>query len=168
MFQTSDLYPELIGIKQHLDSIKEEALLVRNQMSAIEDQRVELDVWNVFSLLPEEEDKVIVSDETWKTNQKLAPISTKILSEIEGLKAYAFSCLAPGGHIRPHKHNNPYVTAILCIQDGGDSYIKVEGEKKKFKNGEFIIFDYTKEHEVYNNGSSDRIVLLILLDNRDV
>lgn len=165
-FQTLELYPELFAVNDHFEEIKEEVFSLKSKMFPISDHRVDSNVWNVFPLLPEEEDRIVIPDEVWKKNQLLAPKSTQILSSISGLKAYSFSSLKPKGHIRPHKHDNPYVTAILCIQDGGNSYIRVEGEKMQFQNRQILIFDYTKEHEVFNNGTEDRIVLLMLLDNR--
>ena len=166
MFQALEFYPELKAVRNHFQEIKEEILSLRSKMTYINDIRVNTDVWNIFPLLPEEEDRSIISEEIWKKNQLLAPKSTKLLSSIEALKAYSFSSLSVGGHILPHKHENKFVTAILCIQDGGNSYIIVEDEKKKFKNNQILVFDYTKEHEVYNKGNNDRIVLLMLLENR--
>jgi aspartyl/asparaginyl beta-hydroxylase (cupin superfamily) len=166
MFQTLEFYPELKVVKNHFKEIKEEVLSLRSKMTYINDVRVDTDVWNIFPLLPEEEDRSVISEEIWKNNQLLAPKSTKILSSIEALKAYSFSSLSVGGHIRPHKHDNNFVTAILCIQDGGNSYIIVKDEKKNFKNNEILVFDYKQEHEVYNKGNNDRIVLLMLLENR--
>jgi aspartyl/asparaginyl beta-hydroxylase (cupin superfamily) len=166
MFQTLELYPELLEIKNHFKEIKDEVFSLNDKMFSIQDYRVNTNVWNVFPLLPEEEDRAIVSDEVWKKNQLLAPLTTSILSSISCLEAYSFSSLKPSGHIRPHKHENPYITASLCIQDGGDSYMVVNGIKSTFKTEEILIFDYTQEHEVFNNGTQDRIVLLMLLKNR--
>lgn len=166
MFQTLDLYPELLEIKKHFKDIKEEVFSLQNKMLPIEDYRVETNVWNVFPLLPELEDRTVIPDEIWRNNQKLAPITTKLLSSIKPIEAYSFSSLNPSGHIRAHRHENACVTASLCLQDGGDSYIVVNGVKAAFKTNEILIFDYTQEHEVFNNGTQDRIVLLMLLKNR--
>lgn len=166
MFQELDLYPELLEIKKHFEDIKQEAFSLMDEMFSINDFRVESNVWNVFPLLPEVEDRSVVPDVIWKRNQQLAPLTTKLLSSIKSLEAYSFSTLKPSGHILPHVHENPYVTASLCLQDGGDSYMVVNGVKADFKTEDFLIFDYTQEHEVVNNGTQDRIVLLLLLKNR--
>ena len=165
-FQTLDLYPELKGVIDHFDEIEKEGNSIRSQMTVLNDFRVETDVWNVFPLLPEEEDRVVIPESLWKHNQYLAPKTTELLSEIPSLLAYSFSSLRPKGHIGLHTHDNPYVTAILCLDDGGDSYIIVNGEKARFKTGETIIFDYRLEHEVFNKGTRDRMVLLMLLENK--
>lgn len=166
IFQPLDLYPELHTVTDHFEEIKAEARSLRTRMVPICDDRVDLNVWNIFPLLPEEEDRVVVPDTVWQENQKQAPKTTQILSGLGSLKAFIFSSLEPQGHIRLHKHDNPYVTAILCLQDGGNSYIVVNGEKKQFKTGEILIFDYTQRHEVFNKGTEDRVVLLMLLENR--
>lgn len=165
-FQLLDLYPELILIKEKFEEIKNEATSITSNMIQINDHRINKDEWFVFSLLPEMEDRPKVPTEMWMNNQLQAPVTTGLVCQLENVHAFAFSRLKPGGHIRAHQHQNPYVTAIFCIEDGGESYIQVEDEKRFFKNSEFIIFDYTKKHEVKNLGSKDRIVLLILLDNK--
>lgn len=166
VFQKLELYPELQKVLDNYEEIKEELFALKSKMICLNDVRVNKNVWNIFPLLPEEEDRIAFSEDVYKKNQLQAPKATKVLSSINSLKAYCFSSLSPKGHIRPHKHDNLNVTAILCFQDGGNSFIKVNGKKAKFKNKEFIIFDYTKVHEVFNNGLEDRIVLLMLLDNR--
>lgn len=165
-FQSLDLYPELILIKDKFNEIKNEAISVTSDMMPINDHRINKDEWFVFSLLPEIEDRPKVPIEMWMNNQLQAPVTTEAVYQLENVHAFAFSRLNAGGHIREHQHQNPYVTAIFCLQNGGKSYIQVEDEKRFFKNSEFIIFDYTRKHEVKNLGMEDRIVLLILLDNK--
>lgn len=165
-FQLLDFYPELILIKEKFEEIKNEATSVALNMIPINDHRIGKDEWFIFSLLPEIEDRPKVPTEMWMNNQLHAPVTTGAVGQLENVHAFAFSRLRPGGYIRSHRHHNPYVTAIFCIEDGGESYIQVEDEKRFFKNSEFIIFDYTKKHEVRNLGLEDRIVLLILIDNK--
>lgn len=165
-FHPPELYPEINEIAAHFSVIRAEALAARAAMAVMEDNRVRPGVWHVLPLLPEEEDRSAIPEEVWRANRRLAPRSTAILSSIPGLKAFAFSSLAPGGHIQSHKHESPCVTAALCLQDGGDSYLLVAGERRDYRDGEVIIFDYTLEHEVFNLGDGERIVLLVLFDNR--
>lgn len=166
VFQTLELYPELKEVKNSFKEIKEEAFSLKTKMFPLNDYRVSTNVWNIFPLLPEKEDRGLFSDEVWKKNQLLAPKTSKILSSIASVEAYMFSSLEPKGHIGLHKHENPFVTAALCLQDGGDSCIIVNGIKAPFRTGEVLIFDYTQDHEVFNHGIQDRIVLLMLLKNR--
>ena len=115
VFQTLEVYPELQIISNHFDEIKEEVISLKSKMMYVNVIRVATNVWNILALLPEEEDRVAVPDQILKNNQLLVPKSTKLLSSIDTLKAYSFSSLSPGVHIRPHKHENSFVTAILCF-----------------------------------------------------
>jgi aspartyl/asparaginyl beta-hydroxylase (cupin superfamily) len=58
------------------------------------------------------------------------------------------------------------VNSLRQVNNSGNAFIRVNGESKYFKEGELIIFDYTKTHEVINNGLHDRMVLLMLLETR--
>lgn len=135
-------------------------------MTDIHDSRAGPGAWRVLALLPENEDRQVVPEGTWRANRRLVPKTTEILAAVPRLEAYAFSALEPNGHIRPHRHTNAFVTAALCLQHGGNSYIVVGGERREYRDGEMIVFDYTLEHEVFNRGPKERIVLLMLLDNR--
>lgn len=42
----------------------------------------------------------------------------------------------------------------------------VDGEQRNFQDGKFLVFDYRRLHEVVNEGNSERISLLILLEVR--
>jgi beta-hydroxylase len=48
----------------------------------------------------------------------------------------------------------------LCLQSAGDGcFIKVDGEKYSWKDGEDVLFDDTFVHEVKNDADKTRIVL---------
>lgn len=164
-FYSIDLYPEIGEIIQHIDMLQDEAMSVIEHMTTIQDSRINSEKWLVLPLKPEEEDKNFISDTALEETRKLAPKTVSLLDKYN-LHAYAFSVLKPGGHILPHRHSNPYVTASVCLSDGGNSYIKVNKDEKRYISNEVIIFDYTQLHEIYNQGNEDRLVLLLLLDNR--
>ncbi len=71
----------------------------------------------------------------------------------------AFSALGANSIIKRHKHDNPYVTAIVCLQAKGDVYIENGDEKRNLTEGKITVFDYTFEHEVINNSDVERVVL---------
>lgn len=148
------------------EMIRDEALAARPAMTEIHDSRARAGAWRVLALLPENEDRQAVPEHTWRANRLRAPKTSELLAAVPGMEAYAFSALEPNGHIRPHRHTNAFVTAALCLQHGGNSYIVVAGERREYRDGEVIVFDYTLEHEVFNLGPDERIVLLMLLENR--
>jgi aspartyl/asparaginyl beta-hydroxylase (cupin superfamily) len=165
-FQSASVYPELLPVIDRLPCIYREAILSNKNRVRVTDSRMHSNAWHVLPLKVEAEDATVMSDGLCQANQRLAPDTCNLLSAIPTIKAYAFSILQPTGHILPHSHENPFVTAMLCLKDGGNAFIRVNGESKYFKEGELIIFDYTKTHEVINNGLHDRMVLLMLLENR--
>jgi len=165
-FQSASRYPELLTVLKHFSQIHSDALAANEKQIAVNDSRIQSTAWQVLPLLVEPEDKTVMSDTLCQKNRRHTAATCAMLDAIPTIKAYAFSTLQPGGHILPHHHDNPFVTAMLCLQDGGDAFIRVNTEQKYFAQGEVIIFDYTQIHEVKNNGHEDRIVLLMLLENR--
>lgn len=165
-FLSPTLYPELDTLQTHFAQIRAEALACRSSMIDIADGRTAAGAWHILPLLAEKEDRVVFSDAQCAANRLLVPRTIEILSAIPGLHAYAFSVLDPGQKILPHRHVNPFVTAAFCLQEGGDAYLLVNGERRTFYDEETIIFDYTQEHEIVNNGVQERIVLLLLMNNR--
>ena len=165
-FHSPTLYPELETLQVHFAQIRAEALACRASMIDIADGRTAAGAWHILPLLAEKEDRAVFSDAQCTANRLLVPYTLDILSTIPDLHACAFSALDPGKKILAHRHVNPFVTAAFCLQEGGDAYIVVNGERRAFHDKEIIIFDYTQEHEVVNNGVQERIVLLLLMNNR--
>lgn len=121
----------------------------------------------ILPLVPEPEDRHPMADPIWAAAQALSPRTTELLAALPYVVAFAYSKLAAGDHIAEHEHWNPYLVAILCLDDGGRrSYLRVGGERRDFREGELILFDYTLPHEAFNEGERDRIVLLISIDPR--
>ena len=158
-------YPELDLLKEHFDAIRTEAVRALEQMAFISDERVSDQSWRVLPIKPELEDIANVPKELIDWSRQLSPQTVSILEQMPGVIAYAFSALAPGGVIAAHQHENPYVTAMFCLQAEGDVYMVNGGERRAIVEGEMLIFDYTMMHEVVNNGSQERIVLLVLMEN---
>lgn len=123
----------------------------------------------ILPLVAEAQDRDLIPDAVCAEARALSPLAMSLTSEVPYAIGCAFSRLTPGKHIAPHYHATPYLTAILCLDDGGGgSHILVDGQRRDFVNGELTIFDYTLEHESRNEGTRDRIVLLLLIDPRRV
>jgi hypothetical protein len=80
-----------------------------------------------------------------------------------------FSRLKPGTHIRPH--HGVFNTRLIChlpliVPDGCG--IRVGADTREWREGELIIFDDSVEHEAWNRGSSDRVVLLFEVWRPDI
>jgi beta-hydroxylase len=164
VYEPIDAYPALRGIVSHWRTFRQEALRARGRSgwSFIKDNRVDPDDWSVFPLLPEPEDRPVVPG--WETNREGTPETVRILEAEPAIKAYSLSHLRAGGYVRPHEHENPFVTAVVSLQAGPDCYLVVDGERRDFREDEVVIFDYRRLHEARNAGPIDWIALLLLLD----
>ena len=72
-----------------------------------------------------------------------------------------WSRLAPGTHIKPH--HGLLNTRLIChlpliVPDG--CALRVGHETREWRFGEVLIFDDSFEHEAWNRGTEDRVVLL--------
>ncbi len=80
-----------------------------------------------------------------------------------------FSRLKPGTHIRPH--HGVFNTRLIChlpliVPDG--CAIRVGAEERAWREGELLVFDDSFEHEAWNRGTADRIVLLFEVWRPDI
>lgn len=80
-----------------------------------------------------------------------------------------FSRLKPGTHIRPH--HGVFNTRLIChlplIVPPGCG-IRVGAETREWREGELLIFDDSFEHEAWNRGTGDRVVLLFEIWRPDI
>lgn len=73
-----------------------------------------------------------------------------------------FSVLTPGTHILPHHGDtNARVVVHLPLIVPAKCMLNVGGESHTWREGEPVVFDDTFEHEAWNHGESDRIVLIL-------
>lgn len=72
-----------------------------------------------------------------------------------------FSRLAAGARIPPHHGvmNARLICHLPLIVPPGCGF-RVAGETRQWREGELLVFDDTVEHEAWNDGSSDRIILI--------
>jgi Aspartyl/asparaginyl beta-hydroxylase and related dioxygenases len=72
-----------------------------------------------------------------------------------------FSRLAAGARIPPHHGvmNARLICHLPLLIPPGCGF-RVGGETRQWKQGELLVFDDTVEHEAWNSGSSDRIILI--------
>jgi len=98
------------------------------------------------------------------------PTTAAVLNAIPGLCvddmpfAFAFfSALAPGSSIAPHfspANLRLRVHLPLLVPEPHRCGIRVAGKTRKWEVGKALIFDDAFEHETWNDGDSERVVLL--------
>lgn len=166
MFEPIENYPELTILLDNWKTIRKEAVQVVDAMIDLGDWRSKNGKWKIFPLLLEEEDEKLLSDDIVKACRELVPKTIEIVEQIPNLQSFAFSMVAPNGYIMAHRHGNPFVSASLCLQDGGKNALIVEEETRNLNDGEIAVFDYRKMHAVYNWGDDSRIALIVSLNKK--
>ncbi|CAE1268946.1 ASPH [Acanthosepion pharaonis] len=73
-----------------------------------------------------------------------------------------FSLMQPGTHVWPHcGPTNCRIRAHLGLVVPSGARIKVGNHTREWKEGKFIIFDDSFEHEVWHQGNTSRVVLIV-------
>ncbi|KFB48520.1 aspartyl/asparaginyl beta-hydroxylase [Anopheles sinensis] len=80
-----------------------------------------------------------------------------------------FSVMLPGTHVWPHcGPTNCRIRAHLGLNVPDGTYIRVAEKTRSWENGKWLIFDDSFEHEVWHNGTTTRLVLIIDLWHPDL
>lgn len=102
------------------------------------------------------------------------PKTVSLLEQLDHLDAAVFSLLPPNTHIYPHTGYNK--TRVIRVHLGlvvpkrvrkevivpdEDCWIRVVGETKTWEKGGVLILDDMLEHEVQNNTSEERVVMML-------
>jgi aspartyl/asparaginyl beta-hydroxylase (cupin superfamily) len=158
-------FPELKKIEDNYETIKQEYINFSRQNSI-------LNIQDFFS-----EQKRITHGDNWKSyvltmygfdyieHQQHFPKTMAVLNQIPGISSSMFSVLAGGGHITPHEgpYNGVlrYHLALIVPTPTEDLYIKINGVKKHWTEGQSMVFDDTYTHEAKNETAETRVVLFI-------
>jgi beta-hydroxylase len=92
------------------------------------------------------------------------PATTAAVRQIPGLATAFFSILAPGTHIPAHRGVTKGLITChlgLIVPRDGDVRMLVGDRVVRWAEGETLVFDDTYTHEVWNETSGTRVVLLI-------
>ena len=157
-------FAELAEVRAHYRTIAEEARGVLAELGPTVSSK--LGSTYALPLVGEPEERHPVADLVFARARQLSPTTSRLLTSVPYVVAFAFSYLPVGASIPLHEHWNPFLVAALCLQGGGASHILVGGERRDFSDGEFVVFDYSLPHEAHNQGDIDRIVLLVTINPR--
>jgi len=99
-----------------------------------------------------------------RENLELCPMTARMVEQIPGLNSAFFSILAPGTHIPAHRGVTKGLVTChlgLIVPRDGDVRIRVVDRVMRWSEGETLVFDDTYDHEVWNDTSGTRVVLLL-------
>jgi aspartate beta-hydroxylase len=106
-------------------------------------------------------------------NLERCPALAEIVRASPDVLSASFSFLAPGKHIPPH--HGPfrgilrgYLVLSMPLAPSGApaAVLKVDRQEYRLREGEFMLWDDTFEHEAWNDSDEVRIVLLLDIRRR--
>jgi beta-hydroxylase len=121
--------------------------------------------------------KKIARDGHWKSffftgygfrareNHARCPRTSALLDKVPGLVVAFFSIMEPGTHVPPHRGvTKAWLNCHLgmVIPEGtGRCAMEVAGETVEWREGEWLVFDETNRHQVWNERAEPRVVLFL-------
>lgn len=97
-----------------------------------------------------------------------APFTAELLSRVPNIQIAMFSILSPGFHIRAHRGVTKGVLrahlGLIIPKHAEQCRIRVGDQIKVWQPGELFVFDDTYEHEVWNETTEERVILLFDFD----
>ena len=166
--------PELLAFDTNYETIKEELESIISRPDKIpkyaeidevqayisgeiyNDTIKENEAWKVFMLY--------LMGQTLNENQSLCRKTSKILNSIPNLFQAFFSVLEGGKSILSHK--GPYLGYLryhigMIVPKNDPPTLLVDGIPYTWSEGNSVMFDDTLEHEVINNCSERRVILIV-------
>lgn len=157
MFYQSSEFPFTRSLEEHWNEIAKEYLSVKDRMAPWVESYLHSGGWSIFGI------------RSWPDGQEidgvraLTPVTAEVVAQIPGVAAVAFSRLAAGEHILPHRgYQGEFLRCHLGLEiPAGDCQIRVLDEQRYWENGKCLVFDDRVDHEVWNRTPFERGVLLI-------
>lgn len=116
--------------------------------------------WYVIGLMSKGEDLAM---------QTKTPLTTRLCKKVPGIFTFGFSVMRPGCIIEPHRGYTSKVLRIhLGIYVNDRAAIKVDDITRKWEAGKLLMFDDTQIHSAWNQGSEERVVLLLDVKRSDI
>lgn len=96
-------------------------------------------------------------------HQARCPAMAAAIAAVPGVRNAGLSLLRPGTHLEPHCGELPGVLRchLALVVPRGDVGIRAGTQVRSWHAGRCLILDDSFEHEAWNHGDGDRVVLLI-------
>lgn len=161
-YLNKDMFPELAVLSDNWESIRDEAINLRDQDHIQAAQQNNDAGFNSFFKSGWKRFYLKWYDASHPSASTLCPKTFALLQKIPTVKAAMFAELPPGATLNPHR--DPYAGSIryhlgLSTPNDDACYIDVDGERYSWRDGKCVIFDETYIHEAHNNTNVDRIIL---------
>lgn len=155
MFHNNRDFPFVAPLEQAWTQVRAECrALEPDEFSAWHERGLYRGQWTVYGLY--------VDGAPILENAIFCPATVELLRVVPGLTMAGFSRLAPGTRIAPHVG---YTDRVLRLHLGlvvpAGCGLRVGPETRHWQEGACLIFDDRVEHEAWNDGDADRMVLLV-------
>jgi aspartate beta-hydroxylase len=104
----------------------------------------------------------------------LLPVTAAVVEQIPeattfGPGVVTLSLMQPGSHVRPHcGRTNGQLRVHLGLRVPGGETLRVGQELLTWQEGRCLVFDDSFEHEVWHEGTADRVVLIFDMAHPDL
>lgn len=154
MFYPNAAFPFTDQMEQAWHQVRAECVaLEQDEFAAWHERGLYRGQWDVYGLY---HDGLPILE-----NAVFCPATMALLKTVPGLTMAGFSRLAPGTRIAPHVGYTNAVLRLhlgLIVPDG--CRLRVGEQTRNWTEGRCFVFDDTVEHEAWNLGGYDRLVLL--------
>ncbi|KAI5635738.1 aspartyl/Asparaginyl beta-hydroxylase domain-containing protein [Phthorimaea operculella] len=140
--------------------------VVKSEIAAAGCRRGQVSIYMVFLNLCVQMDLFVRGQEI-PGRCAVAPVTCSVVkSEIAAAGCrrgqVKFSVMAAGTHVRPHVGpTNCRLRMHLGLSNTKDTFLRVDQETRQWQEGKVLLFDDSFEHEVWHNGTADRLVLIV-------
>lgn len=102
----------------------------------------------------------------FEANRARCPLAAAACADVPGMVNAGFSLFEPGTHLYPHRGELEGVLRchLPLVVPAGDQGLRAAGEARAWQPGRCLIFDDRVEHEAWNHGDGDRVVLLVTFE----
>ena len=158
-------FPFLANFTDTWETIRDEAIVILKHREAIP----------AFQEVSPDQKK-ISKGTNWRTfilfgfgkkmqkNCNQAPVTTRLLEAVPNLQTAWFSILSPGYHIPAHRGVSKGILrahlGLLIPKNAEKCRLRVGDTTNIWHPGEIFVFDDTYEHEVWNDTTEERVILL--------
>jgi beta-hydroxylase len=159
MYQDPQKYPFLRALEGNWQAILAEyrAIAAGPEMHAWPEGQLYEGRWDTFGLY--------AFGMKQPANCRRCPVTAGLVERVPGLVMAGFSRLAPGTHIKPHVGYGGWAQYVLrchlglAVPEG--CAMRVGPETRGWREGRATVFCDATEHEVWNRGAAERVVLLL-------
>jgi len=150
--------------------------VIRDELNSILKHRDKIPAFHKLS--PDQ--KRISTGDKWQTfalygfgtkaeqNCSHCPETTRLLEQVPNMRTAFFSILSPHYHIKAHRGVTKTLLrchlGLIVPKEKGACRMRVDDVTFEWNEGKAIVLDDTFDHEVWNDSSEDRVVLLFDFD----